>query len=54
MVGMNLSTVLALIVSVPLAISLLQQVVSRRRPRPTAAAPPAETAQQPVSPGPRR
>ena len=54
MVGMNLSTVLALIVSVPLAVSLLRQVVSRRRQRPAAAVPLAETAQQPVSPGPVR
>ena len=54
MVGMNLSTVLALIVSVPLAISLLQQAVSRRRRRLLAVPPVAEAAQQPVSPGPLR
>ena len=53
MVGMNLSTVLALIVSVPLAVSLLQQAGSRRRGL-LAAAPVPEAAQQPVSPGPLR
>ena len=52
MVGMNLSTVLALIVSVPLAVSLLQQAASRRRGR-SAAAPAAEPAQPALSPGPR-
>ncbi len=52
MVGMNLSTVLALIVSVPLAVSLLQQAASRRRRRPAGAAPLTERAPQPVSTGP--
>ena len=54
MVGMNLSTVLALIVSVPLAVSLLQQAVSGRSGRLLAQAPVAGAAQQPVSPGHRR
>jgi hypothetical protein len=53
MVGMNLSTVLGLIVAVPLAVSLIQEAAARRRA--LSAAPPAvEPAQQAVSPGPRR
>ena len=54
LVGMNLSTALALIVSVLLAVSLLQQAVSRRRRRLAARVPAAGAVQQAVSPGPPR
>jgi hypothetical protein len=53
MVGMNLATVLALIGSVPLAVSLIQQAWSRRGSRWPASLGAPEAARQPVGPGPR-
>jgi hypothetical protein len=54
MVGMNLATVLALIVSVPLAASLIQQAWSGRRGRRPGSVLAAVAAQHPVGPSPRR
>ncbi len=54
MVGMNLATTAALIVSVPLAVSLIQQAWSGRRGRRPGHVPAREAIQQPVGPGPRR